>query len=155
MKIEDAANLAVNLMVEHNIFQQGWRFQFDRSVKRFGVCMYRRKVIGLSKALTELNGVDKVKDTILHEIAHAIAGYKAGHGWEWREVCLRIGAKPERCYSIDEVKQPPMKYYAKCGACGKEFQKARLHKKEARRSCKCQEGKNWNDRVLIEFKARY
>ncbi len=155
MNTRDAHTMAVELMIKHKLAEQRWGFEFDRSVKRFGVCKYRRKVIGLSRALTELNDAEKVRDTILHEIAHAIAGHKAGHGPEWKKVCLQIGAKPERCYSTAEVVMPPMRYYAKCGACGKEFQKARLHKKEARRSCKCQEGKNWNDRVLIEFKARY
>jgi hypothetical protein len=37
---------------------------------------------------------EEIRDTLLHEIAHAIAGHKAGHGAEWKAVCRRIGAKP-------------------------------------------------------------
>ena len=33
-------------------------------------------------------------DTILHEIAHAIAGANAGHGPVWKAVAKRIGAAP-------------------------------------------------------------
>jgi predicted SprT family Zn-dependent metalloprotease len=155
MNLSQAQTLAVSLMKEHGIWQQGWRFEFDNAVKRFGVCKYRSKTIGLSAKLVGLNEQEQVKDTILHEIAHAIAGYKAGHGVEWKMVCIRIGAKPERCYSSADTTTPLLKYYAECGGCGKRHEKARLKLREVRRSCMCQSGKDWNDRVLLEFRARY
>ena len=37
---------------------------------------------------------DEIKDTLLHEIAHALAGPKAGHRYEWKRICLQIGATP-------------------------------------------------------------
>ena len=104
--------------------------------------------------MCELNGVDKVKDTILHEIAHAIAGYSAGHGQKWKDVCIQIGAKPERCYDSKTTNTPELKYKAVCGACGTIHQKSRLVNKTAKRSCKCQSGKDWKDRVLLEFKTK-
>jgi predicted SprT family Zn-dependent metalloprotease len=155
MELKPAQNLAVSLMNRHGLLDKGWCFEFDNAVKRFGVCRFRRKTIGLSAKLTTLNNEEKVKDTILHEIAHAIAGYDAGHGIEWKRVCERIGAKPERCYNVAETNVVELKYYAKCGACGKEHQKARLVNKLARRSCKCQVGKDWADRVLLNFISRY
>lgn len=155
MNLTIAENLAISLMKQHGIYQQGWRFEFDNAFRRFGVCKYRSKTIGLSSKLVSINELDKVKDTILHEIAHAIAGYKAGHGIDWKLVCMRIGAKPERCYTSEDTNTPQLKYSATCGACGKTHQKARLKYKEARRSCMCQSGKDWNNRVLLEFKERY
>ena len=142
-------------MDKHGLLDKGWRFRYDNAVKRFGVCMFKPKVIGLSSKLTLLNDREKVKDTILHEIAHAIAGFKAGHGIEWKIVCERIGAKPERCYDTNETNNVELKYYAKCGACGKDYQKARLVIKDRKRSCYCQVGIHWDNRVLLEFKTRY
>jgi predicted SprT family Zn-dependent metalloprotease len=155
MNLSVAQTLAVTLMKKHKLIDKGWTFKYDNAVKRFGVCMYRSKVIGLSRKLVLLNDKDKVVDTILHEIAHAIAGHKAGHGIEWKRVCERIGAKPERCYSSEDTNVVELKYYAKCGGCGNEYQRARLVHKEVRRSCKCQVGKEWNDRILLNFNSRY
>jgi predicted SprT family Zn-dependent metalloprotease len=146
--------LAESLMKKHGIWEQGWRFQFDRGLRRFGCCMYGRKIISLSRHLVELNNREDVQDVILHEIAHAIAGFNAGHGMAWKLVCIRIGARPERCYDSQKVERPKLKYYAKCGGCGREHQKARMRFK-GRISCRCQEGKSWDNRVLLEFKQRY
>jgi predicted SprT family Zn-dependent metalloprotease len=142
-------------MKEHGLLDLGWRFQFDNAVRRFGVCKYKAKVIGLSTKLVDINNEERVKNTILHEIAHAIAGYKAGHGVEWKMVCIRIGAKPERCYSTENTNTPQLKYYAKCGACGETHQKARIKVSNRRVSCICQRGKDWDNRILLEYKARY
>ena len=50
--------------------------------KRFGQCDRTTKTISLSKELTRINDISKVKDTILHEIAHALT--KGGHNREWK-----------------------------------------------------------------------
>jgi len=120
MDLNKTEKLAIKLMDKHGLLDKGWCFEFDNSVRRFGVCKYYNKTIGLSKKLVEINDEDKVKDTILHEIAHAIVGRGNGHGQKWKDVCVQIGAKPE-----------------------------------SRRSCKCQSGKDWNNRVLLEFKQNY
>lgn len=151
MNLLTVNSVAISLMKRHGIWEQGWRFQFDNAARRFGCCMYGNKLISLSRKLCILNDEDAVKDVILHEIAHAIAGYKAGHGMAWKRACIQIGAKPERCYS-DEISTPQLKYQATCSACGKKHQKARLVNKTAKRSCMCQSGKDWNDRVLLVFK---
>lgn len=155
MDLSVAEKLAISLMDRHGLLDKGWYFKYDNAVKRFGVCRFRSKCIGLSRKMVLLNGKEKVMDTILHEIAHAIAGFDAGHGEIWKHVCVQIGAKPNRCYNAAETNVVELKYYAKCGACGKEHQKARLVNKLAKRSCKCQVGKDWNDRVLLNFISRY
>ena len=156
MKLVDAETLAISLMMQHGIWYSGWEFQWDKSKRRFGVCKFSKKVIGLSMHLVSLNDEERVKDTILHEIAHAIAGPDAGHGQEWKKVCIRIGAKPETCYTKEDTVTPELKYYAVCGACGKVHERQRAFKKTVKRvSCNCQTGKNWDDRVLLEYKKRY
>jgi predicted SprT family Zn-dependent metalloprotease len=67
-----------------------------------------------------LNNVDEVRDTILHEIAHALAPGD-GHGPKWRMTCLRIGARPKRCYDDASVVSLPRRvarYEMGCVACG-------------------------------------
>ena len=54
-------------------------FQFDNAKRRAGCCDYRRKRISLSGYFTEHNNKTEVMNTILHEVAHALAGARAGH----------------------------------------------------------------------------
>jgi len=154
MDLNKTEKLAIKLMDKYGLLDKGWCFEFDNSVRRFGVCKYYNKTIGLSRNLVLLNDEEKVKDTILHEIAHAIVGKKEGHGQVWKDVCVQIGAKPERCYD-NKVNTPTLKYSAVCKACGTKHEKSRLKYKNVRRSCKCQSGKDWNNRVLLEFKQNY
>lgn len=123
MNTTDAARLARALMNEHGIPQ--WTFRFDRAKRRFGVCKYRHEVIGLSVYLTRMNPESKVRDTILHEIAHAIAGHKAGHGIKWKGVCRIIGARPVRCFGSDVTKPKP-KWIGTCPVCHATYPRLRV-----------------------------
>lgn len=71
------------------------------------------------------NNVEDITDTILHEAGHALAGPGIGHDKVWQDICIRIGAKPERCYR-EHVVMPPSKYHAKCGKCQKEYDAHRM-----------------------------
>lgn len=127
MRIYDAARLARALMVEHGLV--GWTFRFDKAKRRFGVCRYKVKVIGLSGYLTQMNEEARVRDTILHEIAHALAGPKIGHGPKWRQVCRSIGARPVRCYVSVEVNKPKANYIGTCLVCSATFERLRLSRR--------------------------
>ena len=148
MKLERAAFLATNLMEKHNLIISGWRFQFDNSKKRFGCCMYRTKRISLSKHLTELNDEEHVKDTILHEIAHALTpGH--GHNSTWRRKAIEIGCNSERCYSSKVVTTPESKYIAICKGCNHTHKK---HRKPTRvSSCGFCSGGRYNPNFQLNF----
>src|SRR5687767_14955649 len=88
MNLYEAAHLAKQLMRQHGLDALGWTFGFDHARRRFGRCDYTDKRITLSRALTFLNSVDEVRDTVLHEIAHALTP-GAGHGARWRAMCAR------------------------------------------------------------------
>jgi predicted SprT family Zn-dependent metalloprotease len=104
MNLYTARHLARSLMSEHGIGD--WTFAFDHARRRFGSCQPTRKRITLSRMLTLLNEEPEVRDTILHEIAHALTpGDK--HGPAWRAMCVRLGAKPVRCYTDETVTSPP------------------------------------------------
>lgn len=113
----DYIELAENLLQEHGLAKEGWRIKYDDSIRRFGQCQYKGKVISLSWKLCELNEVEQVKDTILHEIAHALVGSGNGHNWKWKSKAIEIGCNGKRCYG-NEVIIPKAKYRAICPSCG-------------------------------------
>lgn len=119
MNLRDAKILARGIMAAHGLIAQGWRFGFDRSIRRFGCCNYKDRLITLSRTLCKLNDVDRVKNTVLHEIAHAIVGKEAGHGLEWKVKAMSIGCDGQRLYRSNAVVLPSKKWKAVCATCGK------------------------------------
>ena len=153
MNLMTAYNLAYDLLKEHGLYQKGWSFQWDNAKSRFGVCKYRSQVIGLSKPLTLANDETQVRDTILHEIAHALTP-GAGHGPEWKRMCIKIGAKPERCYTEEDTNVIAGKYRAVCGGCGKTFNRHKKVPRGRRMACLCQNHiKDWSKKKLLEYKV--
>jgi len=109
--------LARTLMNQHGL--SGWRFAFDHARRRFGSCRYSAKTITLSRPLTLLNAEEQVRDTLLHEIAHALTPGD-GHGAKWKAMCLQIGASPVRCYDDQAVRspvRPPARFRFGCRQC--------------------------------------
>lgn len=104
MDIGEAGRLARELMDAHGL--HGWHFAFDRAKKRAGVCRYGQQTIGLSAPLTALHTPAQVRDTILHEIAHALVGAQHGHGPAWRAMARSVGASPDRCLPEDAPRLP-------------------------------------------------
>jgi predicted SprT family Zn-dependent metalloprotease len=122
LKLDDAEKLANHLLRTHGL--RHWAFAFDRALCRFGCCNERKKRITLSAHLTLLNDEGEVRDTILHEIAHALAGVRAGHGPKWKKTALAIGCNGQRCYG-KEVLAPKLKFTGTCPTCGHSMQRSR------------------------------
>lgn len=118
MELREAEMLANILMIKHGLGQYGYKFRWDNCSNRFGVHIGGKRIIGLSKKLAFLNSENQVKDTILHEIAHALDYIRNGfkhrysgskrlvHDQVWKDICVEIGANPERCYSAKNVNVP-------------------------------------------------
>lgn len=109
-----------------------WTFEWNTRKRAIGLCNYRNRTIHLSSFFVGKISDEEIKDTILHEIAHAIAyvQYNAtGHGHTWKRVCREIGANPTRCFS-GEIKKndSDYKYKIECGACGKTGHRHRFNK---------------------------
>lgn len=139
MKLHEVIILADKLLKKYNLHD--WDFTFDRAKKRFWSCNYSRKVITISNHLAKINSEELVKNTILHEIAHAICGKDEWHWKKWKEIAKKIGCDWVRCY-WDEVNQVKMKYTAKCKNCEKSFQTSRKRKLIACKNC-CEKFNNW------------
>lgn len=99
MDLTDAVDLAEGLLVAHGLGD--WQVRLDNARRRAGVCHFDRRTIGLSAPLTRLHSDEHVRDTILHEIAHALAGPRHGHDAHWRRVARQIGCSGERCVPAD------------------------------------------------------
>ncbi len=110
MNTDEALRLLENKLTEHGLTAQGWTGSLDNAERRFGVCRPASKEISISRTLSALNSEEEVLDTILHEIAHALATIEyrdnCGHDERWKTICRRIGARPERCYDGEEVTAP-------------------------------------------------
>lgn len=120
MQLDKARKIAEEFMVVHGLADQKpycWTFAFDNARVRFGLCNYRQKRISLSRHLVRMNSEDRVRDTILHEIAHALAGKEAGHGSEWRVRAREIGCNAQRCYSTTNTVVPDPKIRYVCHNC--------------------------------------
>ncbi|MDB5313175.1 MAG: SprT-like family protein [Gemmataceae bacterium] len=112
----------------------GWRLEFTRAVRLLGVCRYRSRVIGLSRHLVERNPPEQVRETLLHECAHALVGPGHGHGPVWKKVAIEIGCRPERCSRAD-LDMPEGRWRAICGGCGTEYRRHRRPRR-ARYHCR-------------------
>jgi hypothetical protein len=137
MNLIEAAQLARHEMSRY--LDARWVFSFVRSSKSFGMCKYEAMEICLSVELTEANERPAVLDTILHEIAHAIAGYAAGHGPLWQRWAVSLGCKPERYFSeADAVIPPPTTgFKGVCPACDHVFYFKRFVPGERRAHSSC------------------
>jgi predicted SprT family Zn-dependent metalloprotease len=96
-----------------------WTFKFDRAIRRFGSCWPARRQITLSWKLTMLNDEAQVRNTVLHEIAHALTPGD-GHGAKWKRACRELGISPDRCFTPDEVAMPTRRqsaYEIGCDGC--------------------------------------
>lgn len=132
-------------MDEHGL--EDWTLELSRAVNQFGLCSYGSKKISLSAPLATLNGVADVRDVILHEVAHAKAGFKAGHGPEWKSIALSIGCNASRTHS---AVTPPDKFRGTCLNCGNTMTRNRRSKRTACAEC-CNAHNNglWSDLYLI------
>lgn len=135
MDAEQASSLAWHLMIEHDLVRNGWQFRWTNSHVVFGACSHSHRLIKLSLPITLLNPESEVSDTILHEIAHALAGHDAGHGDAWKEQAIALGAKPDRCYDTAKISTPPARYTAICETC--KTVKTRHRKPSPTLSCAC------------------
>lgn len=99
----------VEALVHHFCAEQGltrYSIEFSRTKSILGQCRYKTPVFNwdgsynaerssvlfrFSTIWMEHASLEESMDTILHEIAHAIAGPRARHGAEWKAVARSLG----------------------------------------------------------------
>jgi predicted SprT family Zn-dependent metalloprotease len=120
-----------------------WSFGFDNAKTRAGLCNYTSKRITVSRYLAARYEDDEIHQILLHEVAHALAGGRAGHGPKWREIAVGLGYEGKRLHGgaiADELApwvgscpsghlhyryRKPARQLS-CGACSKRFSTANL-----------------------------
>ncbi len=75
-----------------------WSFGFDTAKTRAGLCNYTKKRITVSRYLASRYEDDEIHQVLLHEVAHAIAGTRAGHGPRWKKVAQELGYEGKRLH---------------------------------------------------------
>jgi predicted SprT family Zn-dependent metalloprotease len=133
--LQELDGIAKQEMEKHGL--RGWTFGWANTKRRLGACKYRVKRIEISKFYALHNPLEKVFDTLLHEIAHALAGPKARHGPVWKAVALRIGATPRACDTSHETIVTPGDWQAICSACQKTFHRYRRPQSVNGYRCRC------------------
>lgn len=94
-----ALELGAELMRLHGL--EGWKLKLDHARRRAGQCDYTAKTISLSRHYVRYAETAHIKDTILHEIAHALVGPHHGHDLVWRNKAREIGCSAMRCHSLN------------------------------------------------------
>lgn len=70
---------------------ESWTFAFDHAKRRAGLTDHATHRISVSRYLASRYEDDEVHQVLLHEVAHALAGFDAGHGPRWRRVAAELG----------------------------------------------------------------
>lgn len=127
LRAEKVRTMAHAIMQRHGLLVKGWRFQFDNARKREGHCKFHEQLITIPKHYAIHGSFAENQDTILHEVAHAIAGWWNGHNETWRMVAKQINCSGEE-FGFLEVDKPK-------------------YKKQCRRNC-------WSDEVSRKTNAQ-
>lgn len=85
-KLEEVETLTQSLMEEYGVTHYKFRWSYGKSL---GTCSYDTISIQLNHALN--SPVNLIKDTVLHEIAHAAVGWRTGHRMEWQNKAREMG----------------------------------------------------------------
>lgn len=134
--VQWASSKAVELINEfkfRGLIDNQWTFGWNRRKSSFGLCSYTKKEISLSYYYAQVGSYEQINDTILHELAHAIAGPSAGHGELWKKACKVTGANPVRCGKV--VDEMPCKFKGTCPVCGHVYKAQRVLQQMDRRLC--------------------
>lgn len=115
MDTNKARRMALDLMAQHGVTGR-YQFKWDRAKSRLGLTRHDKGTISLSFSYVQSASEDNVRNTILHEIAHAMVGPGHGHGNVWRRQFLAIGGNGARTGEREADLRKT--FVVSCPACG-------------------------------------
>jgi hypothetical protein len=140
-----------------NLWDLGWRFEYNTRKNAAGLCDYRNKTIHLSKYLVgqNLHKALEFENTLRHELAHALdgaMGQRNHHNRIWKAIARKVLCTAERCYKSEDIGDTKSKYTLICDTCKKE---SASHKKKKKISAcgKCCNEHN-NGRYSLDYALR-
>ena len=101
--MREVGDHAAQLLERHlntNALATRWRFRFETATGRAGICRHDARTIALSVSFVLRASWGDIRDTLLHEIAHAIVGPGHAHDAVWRTAARRIGCTAKRCSTV-------------------------------------------------------
>jgi len=141
-----AMRTALDLMAQHGV-SGAYHFRWMTKKRTKGQCVPpidgRPGLIQLSRDYVALNDIDMVRNTILHEIAHAMVGCQHAHNNVWRRQFIAIGGDGSRTVSPN-VKDSTKTYVLNCPkghALGtkKGYRMPTAYTAKAKRQARCRE----------------
>lgn len=95
MDIDSFIELAWEQFDKFGLTNNGWAIETNPQYsKHLGVCFQYDKVIVISEKHIEQSSRKDIKDTLLHEIGHALVGPGFGHGPVWQRKAIELGIIP-------------------------------------------------------------
>lgn len=133
--LQEVKDICEPIIAEH-MKDIPYRIEYvDRGVRYLGKCVFKRGrsnyyILKFSSIyfnqLYKNGDIDQIKDTVLHEVAHALTrevhGRGHGHDSYWKFIAQRIGCCGERTASTG-IK--PYKYIYECPKCHHKFYRLR------------------------------
>lgn len=147
MTINATRQLACELIQKH---VPEYTFKFTNSKITFGECNYCKRIIAISRHLAIINDESVVKNTILHEIAHALTP-GCHHNRLWKVTARRIGCDGERCYSAKKVNVPTTNYVGICPNCGRKIYRYRKRALACHKCCEKYNNAQFDERYKFEW----
>ena len=95
MNIHEAISLGYDIINEFPSLYN-WTVTSNNRKRAFGLCSHSKEVISLSSYLVPQMTDKAIKNTIIHEIAHALTPFH-GHDNVWRDKCISLGGNGKRC----------------------------------------------------------
>jgi hypothetical protein len=83
-------------LIAMHLDSDAWTFGFDNAKTRGGQCDHSARRITVSRYLAARFDDDEIHQVLLHEVAHALAGPRAGHGPRWRAIARELGYVGQR-----------------------------------------------------------
>ena len=146
----NAMLMARQMLDEQGLTALGWSFKINSNKRRCGVCNPAKRRIEVSKYRL-LDGEEHVKETLAHEVAHAVVGCHNGHNHVWRSKALELGSLGTRC--VDGMHNVEYKWQSVCPNCGVVGLKHRRPKKFF--SCRrCSNGV-FNFAFLLQYRPNH
>ena len=109
---EEVYEKVIKKFPKYEKYLKDYTFYFGNRKKVFGTCEPKKKVIKIHLPLCLKESKKSVKDTILHEIAHAIdygKNGKSNHGFKWKKIAKKLGCEPVPCKEPEKDKKKDKK----------------------------------------------
>ena len=156
---EEIIKLEIEKLFQEKIIEfdlTNWKLKWTTNYSQYGQCNNQKEIIQISLPIAVSNSEQGI-DTLLHELAHALTP-NCGHNDEWKQMCIKIGATPERCAKsiktrfdneIKPVTKTSKTYILSCPACN--FYTTRTRKSNSSSSCpKC--SNSYNEQFKLNWK---